>query len=196
MTDTPRFRRRSIRLRDYDYTQQGAYFVTICTHNRVHWFGEIHNGVMVLNPYGRIVENEWEQTAQLRPNVELDAFAVMPNHFHGIVLITDAIVNPPVGAQCIAPLQINESVQSNVTAQPAKRGVTPNNVAANSLGAIVRGFKAAVTRAIHRLPNPPQVLWQRNYHEHIIRNVAEYDHIRAYTLDNPARWAEDRFYAV
>src|SRR5579864_6472751 len=81
--------RHSIRLKDYDYTQAGAYFVTICTHDRICRFGNIVDGVMHLNNVGNVVVEEWQQTAILRPYVDLDAFVVMPNHFHGIIVITD-----------------------------------------------------------------------------------------------------------
>jgi len=87
--DPDKHHRRSIRLKDYDYSQQGVYFVTICAHLRECLFGDVVNGAMVLNDYGRIVEQEWLQTGMTRPYIELDAFVVMPNHFHGIVCITD-----------------------------------------------------------------------------------------------------------
>jgi putative transposase len=172
--------RRSIRLKEYDYTQNGAYFVTICAHERRCIFGDVVGGAMVVNEWGQVVAEEWEQTAILRPNIELDAFVVMPNHVHGIIVIVDD--GDSVGAQCIAPL-------------PPKHGVTSNNVAPNSLGAIVRGFKSAVTRRINRLPNPPDhLIWQRNYYEHIIRNEESLNQIRAYIANNPAKWAEDSLY--
>lgn len=166
--------RRSIRLKDYDYTQNGAYFVTICTHERLYLFGDVVDGAMVANAWGEIVTEEWEQTAITRPNVESDAFVVMPNHVHGVIVITES-----VGAQCIAPL-------------PPKRGATPNNVPANSLGAIVRAFKSAVTRRINRLPDAPgHPIWQRNYYEHILRSEESLNQIRAYVASNPVKWAED-----
>lgn len=174
--------RRSIRLKDYDYTQNGAYFVTICTHEKQCIFGQVVDGAMVLNEWGRIVTDEWEQTAIIRTNIELDAFVVMPNHVHGIIVITESI-----GAQCIVPLP-NAPL-------PPKRGATPHNVAPNSLGAIVRGFKSAVTRRINCLPDAPDhAIWQRNYYEHIIRNEESFNHIRAYITTNAAKWAEDQLF--
>src|SRR3712207_6693183 len=85
--ETASHRRRSVRLQHYDYAQPGAYFVTICTHNREALFGQITDGMMVLNEAGRLVEDEWLNTAAIRPGVELDAFIVMPDHLHGIVVI-------------------------------------------------------------------------------------------------------------
>lgn len=173
--------RRSIRLTDYDYTQNGAYFVTICTHQRQCLFGDVIDGEIVLNAWGQVVIEEWEQTAIVRPNIELDSFVVMPNHIHGILVIIESV---NVGAQCIAPLQ-------------PKRGATLNNVPPNSLGAIIRGFKAAVTRQIHRLPNPPDdPIWQRNYYEHIIRSEKSLNALRAYVAHNPARWIDDPLFEI
>lgn len=172
------FTRRSIRLKGYDYTQNGAYFITICTYNRLPMFGEIVEDGMRLNQHGKIVVSCWDEIPQHYPNVELDVFVVMPNHVHGIVIITTPHDKPnlPVEAQYIAPL----------------RGATPNNVAPNSLGSIVRSFKGAVTRNINRLPNASNnPIWQRNYYEHIIRNEASLDVIRNYVVNNPAKWAED-----
>lgn len=186
--------RRSIRLRDYDYTQCGAYFVTICAHERHGIFGRVIDGEMICNEWGHIVHEEWNQTAILRPYVELDAFVVMPNHVHGIILIDGGytvgaqyiggqrIGAQYIGAQCIAPLH-------------PKRGATPQNVAPTSLGAIVRGFKSAVTRRINRLPNAPEhPIWQRNYYEHIIRDEESLNRIRTYITNNPASWNDDRLY--
>jgi putative transposase len=172
--------RRSIRLRDYDYTQDGAYFVTVCTHERRCLFGHVVDGAMVLNTWGHIMADEWERTAIVRPGVMLDAFVVMPNHAHAVIVIMGG-VDDAVGAQCIAPLP--------------KHGMTPNNVAPDSLGAIVRGFKAAVTRRINRLPDAPDhPVWQRNYYEHIIRNEESLNQIRAYIATNPARWSQDSLF--
>ena len=315
--------RRSIRLRDYDYTQSGAYFVTLCTHERLPLFGAVVSGEMVCNAWGQIVQACWDEIPAHYPMVELDAFVVMPNHVHGIIVIMGG---DSVGAQYIAPLRSAASQQSqsstrmesiheksipmqsgkgqqvqaqlgddgvraqsggndvraqyiaplpsttgsesaneksipmqsgngqhvrvqlgdeqsvgddmrvqfagmdnvgaqstgdNVQAQsggndvraqyiaplqppiqqsttpqqPPKRGATPNNVTPNSLGSIVRTFKAAVTRQINRLPDAPDhPLWQRNYYEHIIRNEAALNHIHAYIVSNPAKWAEDALY--
>ena len=184
-------RRRSIRLKGYDYTQPGAYFVTICTHQRQPLFGRVVDGNMALNAYGEIVREEWFRTAQVRPYVELfkDEFVVMPNHIHGIIWIVardDApdMTHRAVGAQRRCAPTINT--------QP--RGVTPNNVTPRSLGAIVRGFKSAVTKRINALRGTPGApVWQRNYYEHIIRDERALDAIRRYIAANPLRWHLDRY---
>jgi REP element-mobilizing transposase RayT len=178
--DPEKQHRRSIRLKGYDYAQAGAYFVTICTHNRECLFGEVMNGEMRRNDWGQIVADEWSRSTLIRKEIELDAFVVMPNHMHGIVVITNPIVvitNPGVGATGRSPLP----------AEPR-----PHGPARHSLAALVAGFKSSVTVRINALRNIRGVpVWQRNYYEHIIRDEKSLDRIRQYVLDNPARWESD-----
>ena len=167
-------RRRSIRLKGYDYTQPGAYFVTICTHGRAMLFGRVVDGEMALNAYGEIVREEWFRTVQVRPYMELfpDEFVVMPNHIHGIVWIVD------VGARR----------RHAPTREQFGRPVP------GSLPTIVRAFKSAVTRRINALRGTPGApVWQRNYYEHIIRTERALDAIRRYIAANPLRWHLDRY---
>jgi putative transposase len=162
-------RRRSIRLRDYDYASAGAYFVTIVTRDRQCLFGDIVDGQTPLNLRGQIAQDEWEKSAHIRKEIDLDTFVVMPNHLHGIIVITDA----PGRATGRSPLQSG----------PTKR----------SLGAFVGGFKSAVTKRISELSGLPRTpVWQRNYFEHVIRNEDSLNRIREYILDNPVRWEFDR----
>lgn len=170
--------RRSIRLKGYDYTQNGAYFVTIVTYQREHLFGKVVNGVMRLNEWGEIARREWFKTVELRPYVELfeDEFVVMPNHAHGIIWVN----NDVVGAE-------RRSAPTTAPTQPT--------VTAGSLGAIVRAYKSAVTYAINAARQTRGVMvWQRNYYEHIIRNNAELNRIRKYIIENPLKWADDDLY--
>lgn len=174
--DPQRHHRRSIRLKEYDYTQPGAYFVTICAHGRAPLFGDVVDGEMRLNEYGEIVRAEWFKTAQLRSHVVLheDEFVVMPNHIHGIIWIVD-----DVGAtRRVAPTKTNP----------------PAGPAPGSIGAIVGQFKSAVTRRINQRRGTPGVrVWQRNYHEHIIRHERALNAIRRYIAENPLRWHLDRY---
>ena len=165
--------RRSIRLKEYDYTQSGAYFVTVCTSQRECFFGEIVGGEIHLNRRGEIVTECWHAISDHFPQVELDAFVVMPNHVHGIILI-NAGVGAGVGAQHAAPLR--------------KKFYVPSG----SLGAIVRSFKSAVTKRINKMHGSPGMpIWQRNYYEHVIRNDKGWDTIRRYIESNPQNWADD-----
>jgi len=160
--------RRSIRLRGYDYSSVGAYFVTIVTWQREMVFGDIVNGAVMLNQWGEIVREEWERTAFVRPNVELGEYVIMPNHIHGILIFHEG-----VGAmRRIAP--------TKTTLQP------------NSLGSVIGQFKSVVTKRINRLQDVfGRPIWQRNYYEHIIRNQSDMDRISRYIESNPSKWAED-----
>ena len=175
--------RHTIRLQGYDYAQPGAYFVTICTYNRVCSFGEVAGGQMQLNDWGRVVAECWSVIPTHFVHVVLDEWVVMPNHVHGIVVITEA-VGARVGAQqCCAPTDAPTDI--NPRAYP--------HVAPGSLGAIVRSFKSAVTQRINLLrgTNTPPV-WQRNYYEHIVRDEPGLNAIRQYIRHNPAKWNLDR----
>ena len=160
-------KRRSVRLRAFDYARPGAYFVTICTHARAPLFGDIAGGVMRLSPVGRIVSEEWARTQLVRPSVRPDAFVVMPDHVHGIMVIADDRAG------------IIRRVDPG-----ARSGSGPGSV-----GAIVGQFKAAVTKRINAgWPARRGMVWQRGYYEHVIRNRASLDRIRRYIAANPSRW--------
>ena len=160
-------RRHSIRLPGYDYTRAGAYFVTICTHERQCLLGEIIEGELHLNEIGKIVEQTWLETSEARSLVELDVYVVMPNHFHGIIVIHD-----------------------DVDGRTDRQG---DGIQAGSVGAIMAQFKSLVTKrakALRAHPNGP--LWQRNYYDHIIRDEDDLNRIREYITFNPERWLEDQ----
>lgn len=185
--DADKHHRRSIRLKDYDYTD-GTYFVTICAHNRDCLFGDVVGETMMLNVYGEIVREEWLKTANVRCEVALDAFVVMPNHVHGIVMIVDDSKSNDgmkkldgevsvVGAHSRAPLP-----KPNSLYRPPR-----------SLGALIAGFKSIVTKRINVLRDTPGApLWQRNYYEEIVTNEKKLNAVREYILNNPANWALDK----
>ncbi len=184
--------RRSIRLPDYDYTQNGAYVVTICTHGREALFGEIVDGEMRLNDFGRIVEVCWFAIPEHFPHVEIDAFVVMPNHVHGIIVITGIDSdNGNVGARHALPLQTATTKQLSNGDKDQKPAF--GKPVAKSVGIIVGSFKSAVTKRINEqrgTPNAP--VWQRNFYEQVIRNAATMMTFRDYIVTNPGRWADDR----
>jgi putative transposase len=183
MSQEKPFHRRSIRLQGYDYTWDGAYFITICSHERQLLFGSIHEAKMTLNVYGQIVAQEWQKTPLLRPYVQLGLFVVMPNHLHGIIAIEHQAL----------PASLTEPSPDSVGAQRAAPS-TPH-VPSQSLGAIIRAFKSAVTRRVRIEHDMSSTIWQRNYHEHIIRDEASYNQIVGYVENNPALWVQDRFFA-
>jgi REP element-mobilizing transposase RayT len=168
--DPDRHHRRSIRLKGYDYAQAGAYFVTVCAWNRECVFGEIVDTAARLNSLGEIVQGCWDDLPHHYPRVRLDAVVVMPNHVHGIVVLTDS---PDVGAG-VKPAPTN----------PIRRR--------HELPEIIRGFKTFSSRRVNESRGTSGVpVWQRNYFEHVIRGEADLDRIRWYIATNPARWAED-----
>lgn len=170
--------RRSLRLLGYDYSQPGAYFLTICTLNRRSWFGKVVDRKMVLNHAGRMVQAVWKGLPERFHSVALDAFVVMPNHFHGIIVL--------VGAQFIAPNACDRNKRwHSATSHQGAINRAP------TLGEIVRVFKAATTRQI-RLAGLREFGWQRNYYEHIIRGENSLNRIREYIATNPLRWELDR----
>jgi REP element-mobilizing transposase RayT len=158
--------RRSIRLKGFDYAQPGAYFVTVCAWRRNALFGRIAGGRARLNALGRIVAEEWVRTERVRPEVSVDAFVVMPDHVHGIIVITER----------------------NPRARDG-RDQTRSGPGPGSLGAIVGQFKTAAARRINALRQTPgQPVWQRGFYERIVRDPAALDNIRRYIADNPIRW--------
>ncbi|MCC6563778.1 transposase [Candidatus Uhrbacteria bacterium] len=179
----PEHVRRSIRLPQYDYASCGAYFVTICAYKRECLFGEIVDGEMVLNDNGMIVRDEWTKSAEIRSEIELDEYIIMPNHFHAIVWIND-----PVGAQFIAPdIHRLKSAMVNPLDSINRMGAINR---APTLGEIVRAFKARVTYRVRKIGLIYGV-WQRNYYERVIRSDEELYAIRQYIRDNPVKWEND-----
>jgi REP element-mobilizing transposase RayT len=179
--DPQKHHRRSLRLPGVAYASPGAYFVTICAFQRHCLFGQVVDGVVNLNRFGRLVETEWLRSPDIRREIELDAFVVMPNHLHGIVWIvgTDQTA---AGARGPSPLPT-----SNISSGQPVRGPSPK-----SLGAFVAGFKSTVTKQINQLRvTPGQPVWQRNYWERVVRDERALHAIRRYIQNNPIRWVED-----
>ncbi len=175
--------RRSIRLQGCDYSRAGAYFVTVCTQNHACLFGEVAGGSMQPNGAGQMVTHEWNRLETRFPGIELDAFVIMPNHIHRILVITV----PVVGAGLVpAP---NGPTTRMATVTGATTRVAP------TLGDIVGTFKSCTTVLYagnvrtSRWPAFLGRLWQRNYYEHIIRDYESLESIRKYIADNPMQWA-------
>jgi putative transposase len=167
--------RRSIRLNNYDYRESGAYFVTVCTWQRIPVLSRVSADGVRLSPAGRIVHRVWEELPDHFPHVSLDAFVVMPDHVHGIVLFGPALAD-----------RIDAEWQAG-----AGMGRSRPVVRAGSLGAVMRSFKSAATRAINEARRQPgQPLWQRGYWDRVLRNDVELARARDYVADNPRRWLE------
>lgn len=172
--DPNRHHRRSIRLPGYDYAQPGAYFVTLCVQQRACLFGEIADREMVRNEAGDMVESWWNKLPQKFPTCETDAFVIMPNHVHGIIVM-------------------NEAVEADLRIGPDRRGAHSRT----ALPRIVQWFKTMITNAYIRGVNEGEWtpfhgrLWQRSYYEHIVRSDDDLDRVREYTISNPLNWDDD-----
>ncbi len=177
-------RRRSTRLEGYDYSQAGAYFVTVVTQDRQCLFGEVRDYEMLWNEAGEMVRDVWKGLPNRFPNMKIDDFVVMPNHIHGIVEIND-VGAPLVGALLSRPEMLPEGNGATTRVAP-------------TLGAIVGAFKSLTTVRYTRgvrtngWPAFLERLWQRNYYEHIVRNNDSHDRIRDYIFGNPANWTRDQ----
>ncbi len=174
-------RRKSIRLKAYDYSQLGMYFITICNQEKDCLYGEIKNGKMVLNEAGNMIYKWWNKIPEKFKDIELAVYQIMPNHFHAII-----INNSYVGANpCVRPDVPNPSLDNNKKV---------------SLSEIVQWFKTMTTneyingvKTLGWIPFKGK-LWQRNYYDHIIRNEKSYDKISDYIINNPFHWEQDKFY--
>jgi len=173
--------RKSIRLKNYNYSNIGSYFITVCAYNHECLFGDIEDGRMQLNNCGRIIESEWLRSSEIRKEIELDIYQTMPNHFHAIVFILESSTNKRkkldvymVGANGHSPLRNRLAMKSK------------------SLSSLMVGFKSSVKLKINKFRNTPGVpIWQRNYYDHIIRNENELNQIREYIINNPLEWELD-----
>ena len=182
-------RRRSIRLKDYDYSAPGAYLITICSHQRKLLFGDVVDERMIPSDSGNVVSEAWNEAARRFPSVELDAFVVMPNHVHGIIFLVGAELAEPTANY---PNDVGAGLALPGTIAPPS---PPTGAAsgAPTLGDVVRVFKSISAIEVNRvLSRSGQPLWQRNYYDHVIRDEASLLRIREYIATNPLRWQLDR----
>jgi REP-associated tyrosine transposase len=189
--------RHSIRLKDYDYSQAGAYFVTICAWQRECMFGDIVDGEMRLNELGLLVESAWRGLARHFANLNLDEHVIMPNHFHGILQINDTANNDNVGAKQ-GSSALPDSHTCNSKGEAGETLASPlqkllQGTASGSLAALIQNFKSVSTRKINKIrQNPGCPVWQRNYYERVIRNYAELNRARKYIINNSLKWELDK----
>ena len=166
--DPYKHHRRSIRLKDYDYSQAGAYFVTICAQHGQCRFGEIKDGAMHLSPAGEMVVACWQALPEQFPTIDLDTFGLMPNHAHGVILITETGFNA----------NNNPIVLGNMVG--AFKSITTNEY--------IDGVHTLGWEPFHKR------IWQRDFYDHIIRNARALNAIRAYIINNPANWQADQLH--
>jgi REP element-mobilizing transposase RayT len=179
-----KYRISSARMQNWDYCHTGAYFITICTKNREHYFGEIDNGIMQLSPVGAVADVLWYEIKNHAPNIELDTFVVMPNHIHGILILNRDTVETLHATSVHAtslrqqlPTQKNEFMVS-ISPKP------------DSVSTIIRSYKSAVTKHARRMGFIFE--WQTRFHDHIIRDSKSFETIQSYISENPLKWDDDK----
>lgn len=183
-----KYRIPSTRLPQWDYRWAGAYFITICTHNRIHYFGEIENGKMILSHVGILADVLWHEIKNHAPNVDLGAFVVMPNHIHGILILTGNDDGNPI-------VQTGHALSLPTTQPSSKKTIGQQrfqNIGKNSISSMVGSYKSAVSRHAHRLGYDFQ--WQSRFYDHIIRNDESFQKISNYIINNPINWQEDKLF--
>ena len=193
--DPQKHHRRSSRLKNYDYSQAGAYYVTINVQNRECLFGEIVDFEMILSDAGKMIEEQWLALIERFPNIELDVYQIMPNHSHGIIVIVE-----PVGATLAVSHRRARGTNGGVARNMDTKDIHGNGAGikpAPTLGDIIGAFKSITTHEyIKGVDNKNWLqfhkrLWQRNYYEHVVRDEADLNRIRDYIQSNPANWDED-----
>ena len=175
-----RYRHKSLRYAGRDYSLPGKYFITICTTMKTDWFGKVINGKMHLSEIGRIASQMWYEIPVHFPFIDLDAFIVMPDHIHGIIVINRSNVTPVARALHATPLQPHDAtylaneIMSSISPKPA------------SLSVVVRSYKSAVTKHAHKYDS--NFSWQRGFHDNIVCTAGQMSRIRKYILDNVQNW--------
>ena len=199
--------RQSIRLQGYDYTQAGAYFITICTYQKDFIFGKVTSGIMQLSSLGEIAYSQCLQLPKRFTNIVLDAFVIMPNHIHGIIVIqngrgeaddTRYSSQSKIPVSPASPLHSDQMPHQTPTINHGKpnESTRPNGTIPGSIGAIVQNYKSLTTRKINMiLRTKNKAIWQRNYYEHIIRDENDFSRIVDYIQNNPISWVDDVMYS-
>lgn len=181
-----KYRIPSARLQSWDYGNNGAYFITVCTAKRKHYFGEIINGQMHLSEIGKKVNHCWLEIPNHFQFVLIDEFVVMPNHTHGIIVI-DKPDNYDGGGLADGPVETGQALSLQPQPHPRFR-----NQGKNTISAMVGSCKSAVTNWCNE--NNFRFGWQSRFHDHIIRDNNELERIRNYIINNPAKWEQDKFF--
>ena len=194
-----KYRVASARLQHYDYRTNGAYFITICTHQQVRFFGECLDGEMKLSTMGAIVQGFWYEIPKHFAFVSLGEFVVMPNHVHGILILNNTVetLHCNVSTNAAQPEQSWQPVQTlhcNVSTDAPKNeffsAISPD---AGSISTIVRSYKSICSKHIHLAFPAQNFRWQARFYDHIIRDEPAYEKISNYILHNPASWEDDKF---
>jgi putative transposase len=210
-----KYRVPSARLQNWDYGSNGAYFITICTKEMQHFFGEVADRKMILNSVGELAEEYWIEILKEFPYVEFGNFQIMPNHMHGILIIDKSVVPATVETRFIASdlankiefiaTNSNDKIENDeggsetrlIASVPEKDGIggfsgENNPMLADNISRIIRWYKGRCTFEMRKIN--PNFGWHSRFHDHIIRNSELFERIQNYIEENPARWEEDKFY--
>jgi len=183
----------SARLSSWDYRWAGAYFITICTPDKKHYFGEIIDNGMQLSHVGVIADVFWHEIKKHETAIELGEFVVMPNHIHGILIIPgNADTVETLHATSVPQLHATSVPQPHATQLTQQQFMASISPKPDSISTIVRSYKSAVTKHTHRMGY--EFAWQPRFYDHIIRNEADYERIATYVIHNPESWAKDKFW--
>ena len=189
-----KYRVESTRLQEWDYSNNGYYFITICTKNKIPSLGKIDDGIIVLSEIGKIVEQEWLMTEKVRENVQFDIWTMMPNHIHAIIIINNPTPNHNTvekhgdASQSHTNRRNNTETHRHASLRNGKQDARIQNVSN-----IIRQFKSIKTQRIHRKISSA-FSWQARFYEHIIRSQKSLDNIREYIVNNPLKWELDEYY--
>ncbi len=179
-----KYRTTSARAKWWNYANDGVYFITICTADRLHLFGEIKNAKMHFSDIGEIANYEWNKSFDIRTELFCDVSEIMPNHIHALLRIVNDLHNNASNPMLQNPDNTPEIIIPN-------HGIAIR--AKKSISSFVAGFKSSATKQINELRNTPKLpVWQPRFHDHIVRNRDEYERIYRYIKNNPATWERDR----
>ncbi len=179
-------KRKPNRLKEHNYNLQGYYYITICTKNRLDFFGKISNNIMHLSQIGKIANKFWDEIPEHFKYVELDEFIIMPDHIHGIIILKDSTRNKDVGTADLRSFSWRSSSgcsnQKDLYSNRSKMVVSK----------VIHGFKSSVTRVIRKQFDNSNFEWQKSYYDHVIRNGMDLNRIREYIINNPVNWEIDK----
>ncbi|MCC6582107.1 MAG: transposase [Chitinophagales bacterium] len=178
-----KYRSESHRLRHWDYSKPSIYFITICTQERMYLFGEINNGILLLNENGIILENEIHKSIEIRKNMIFHNCVIMPNHIHFLI----EIIN-------VENVDVYTDTNKNITNNTNTHSSAYQRRMPKSISSFIAIFKSITTKQINDLRNTPnEKIWQNNYHDHIVRNEKSFKDIFNYIENNPLNWENDSF---
>jgi len=186
-----KYRIESTRLPDYDYSQSGYYFITICTQNRINYFGNVINGKMMLNDTGKIAVDCWMQIPQHFTQVTLDEFVIMPNHVHGVIFLND-FTHGCRDVACNVSTNNEYNTITNDQNLPISNFMSKISPKTGSISTIIRSFKSAATKQINEKYGNHHFTWQPRFYNHVIRNEISLYNIQQYIINNPIMWHRDR----